>query len=208
MSLLISVLLLRLDTTTQSYWRNSAAANPHFHRPKNQTCRSVTKRKLGRFTWETCIWELFLNFYSLNTQPFSRGNNCNWFNVAPVRRTQTTDGLKVYFVSLSVYCFRLKTQGWKTISSYCWPESCTQCYMGQKFHVDQSWNCLCNDCEAAVSILLVFTAKGQSEQRKRIWPQETNKKWKHPKESICFKALKWAEHVVVLNIQKRLLWFL
>lgn len=69
MSLLISVLLLRLDTTTQSYWRNSAAANPHFHRPKNQTCRSVTKRKLRRFTWETCTWELFLNFYSLNLFP-------------------------------------------------------------------------------------------------------------------------------------------
>lgn len=85
MSLLISVLLLRLDTTTQSYWRNSAAANPHFHRPKNQTCRSVTKRKLRRFTWETCIWELLLNFYSLNIQPFSRGNNCNWFNVASLK---------------------------------------------------------------------------------------------------------------------------
>lgn len=157
----------------------------------------------GKHVFENYFW--IFTHSTLNLFP---EEITNWFNVAPVRRTQTTDGLKVYFVSLSVYCFRLKTQGWKTISSYCWPESCTQCYMGQKFHVDQSWNCLCNDCEAAVSILLVFTAKGQSEQRKRIWPQETNKKWKHPKESICFKALKWAEHVVVLNIQKRLLWFL
>lgn len=62
---------------------------------------------------------LKVGHFGPNTQPFSRGNDCNCVNVAPIRRTQTTDGLKVYFVSLSVYCFRLKTQGWKTISSYC-----------------------------------------------------------------------------------------
>lgn len=127
----------------------------------------------GKHVFENYCWIFKGWAFWPQHSSFSRGNDCNWFNVASVRRTQTTDGLKVYSLSLSVYCFRLKTQGWKTISSYCSPESCTQCYMGQRFHVDQSWSCLCNDCEAAVSILLVFTAKGQSEQRKRIWPRET-----------------------------------